>query len=183
MREPGDAKRSRPPSSADHDTTDKRRKILAALSAVRGQTKSALARSLQLLHDRGCLADALVCTPTLGQYRRGIQSAVEHAGLNSRTPYGNLIQEMQLPSKRLPMWHYISPFALMAYLCFINPFFFDLIQSTVTSATRPLRIILYIDEVNPGNSLRPDKSRLSQAIYWTFAELPAWFPRRKDSWF
>ena len=31
--------------------------------------------------------------------------------------------------------------------------------------------------------MRPDRARELEAVYWTFAELPLWFLRRKDSWF
>ena len=34
------------------------------------------------------------------------------------------------------------------------------------------KIVLYIDEVCPGNPLRPEKSRTTQAVYWAMADLP-----------
>ena len=48
--------------------------------------------------------------------------------------------------------------------------------------TTPLRLILYIDEVNPGNPLRPDKGRGTQAIYWCFADWPQWALQRSSVW-
>ena len=55
----------------------KRRVILRELATARGVTQRGLANTLQKLHDRGLLTDALVRTPTPKQYRRAIQAAVE----------------------------------------------------------------------------------------------------------
>ena len=48
--------------------------------------------------------------------------------------------------------------------------------------TTPLRLILYIDEINPGNPLRPDKARTTQAIYDCFADWPQWALQRSSVW-
>ena len=46
-----------------------------------------------------------------------------------------------------------------------------------------LNIILYIDELVPGNALRHDMARKMHGIYWTFAELPQWLLCRTSTWF
>ena len=52
------------------------------------------------------------------------------------------------------------------------------------SQNRPGRVVLYVDEVRPGNLNRPDKGRCYQAIYWTLAELPDWLRSRASlGWF
>ena len=45
-----------------------------------------------------------------------------------------------------------------------------------------MRIVLYIDEICPGNPLRPEKSRTLQAIYWAIIEWPAWMLQRTAAW-
>ena len=44
------------------------------------------------------------------------------------------------------------------------------------------RIVLYIDEICPGNPLRPEKSRTLQAIYWAFIDWPQWILQRTSMW-
>ena len=170
-------------SSHSSENAEKRCKTLSELVGIKGVSKTGLASVLQLLNDRGLLTDSLVRTPTHGQYRRGVQAAVEAHGLKTNTPYGTVIQEMDIPSVEMPRWHYINPFALIAHLCFINKYLYDLISAAVDRVGGPLRVLIYMDGINPGNPLRPDRARELEAIYWTFAELPNWFLRRKDSWF
>lgn len=79
------------------------------------------------------------------------------------------------------MW-YLNPFALLFTLCNISQQFFHMLRN-VAIGIKPLRIIIYLDGINPGNPLAPDPQKLLQAIYWTFAELPHWFLTRKDAWF
>ena len=164
-------------------THDKRQKTLSTLASVNGVSKTGLAKTLNLLHQQGYLNDSLVDTAPFGQYRRGIQAAVESNGLSIRTSYGPIIQELLLPHASMTQWHYINPFAFVAHLCSINDWFYDLLTRAAAAPHETLSIIIYIDEINPGNPLRPDKARMLQAVYWTFAELPNWFLRRKDSWF
>lgn len=164
-------------------THDKRQKTLSTLASVNGVSKTGLAKTLNLLHQQGYLNDSLVDTASFGQYRRGIQAAVESNGLSIRTSYGPIIQELLLPHASMTQWHYINPFAFVAHLCSINEWFYDLLTRAAAAPHETLSIIIYIDEINPGNPLRPDKARMLQAVYWTFAELPNWFLRRKDSWF
>lgn len=47
----------------------------------------------------------------------------------------------------------------------------------------PWRLILYTDEVTPGNVLAPINSRKFHAIYWSFAELGSNALSREESWF
>ena len=43
-------------------------------------------------------------------------------------------------------------------------------------------MIIYIDEICPGNPLRPDKSRTLQAVYWAINEWPTWLLQRSAAW-
>ncbi len=79
---------------------------------------------------------------------------------------------------------YLNPFALLFVICNVSSQFFSMLKGVTGAAgTKALRIVLYLDGINPGNPLAPDPQRLLQAVYWTFLELPNWFLRRKDAWF
>ena len=43
-------------------------------------------------------------------------------------------------------------------------------------------IVVFVDEARPGNVLRPDKGRATQAFYWAFAQWPEWYLCRSDAW-
>ena len=89
-----DGRDKRSSSSHSSGVAEKRSKTLSDLVGVRGISKTGLAKVLQILNDRGLLTDSLVRTPTEGQYRRGVQAAVEDHGLRTYTVYGPVIQEM-----------------------------------------------------------------------------------------
>ena len=84
---------------------------------------------------------------------------------------------MQLPTKALPQWEYLHPMAYICFLCTISPEMFEIMSTLVTC-----RILIYVDEVNPGNPLHPDPLRKLQAIYWAICEWPQWLLQRKDAW-
>ena len=65
--------------------------------------------------------------------------------------------------------------AFLVYSTTASKAFFD-IMAAVCDAT--LRIILYADELVPGNRNRPDGSREFWAIYWAGAEWPHWLLAR-----
>ena len=44
------------------------------------------------------------------------------------------------------------------------------------------RVVLYADEVRPGNALRPDEGRLYLGVYWGVMEFPEWFRNSPNGW-
>ena len=160
----------------------KRRAVLRELTTARGVTKSGLAQTLQTLHDRGLLTDALTSTATPGCYRRAIQAAAEDIS-GKDTPAGKVVQYMDLPIVGGVAWPYIHPAAFLIHLCSVCAAFYDLIADVVARVGPDLLVLVYIDEIDPGNQLAPTNNRTSQCIYWTLAQLPAWFLRRKSAWF
>ena len=40
-------------------------------------------------------------------------------------------------------------------------------------------VILYLDDVRPGNVLRPDPRRVYYSIMWSLAQCPRWYASRK----
>jgi hypothetical protein len=155
-----------------------RRDVVSELASIRGSSRATLAKTLQCLQSRGMLVDPLVDAPNQQSYERAIDNAFETIAL-ARTPYRNVLQEKTFANG--VAMAFISPFALLYQLCSINLTLFGLIKQAV--AAGPARILLYVDEVNPGNPLQPDPQKLLQAMYWTIPELPLWFLSRKDSWF
>ena len=73
-------------------------------------------------------------------------------------------------------WRYLCPVALLNRLCTLQPRFGDLIQEGPSLAC-------YMDEVKPGNVLRPDPSRSVACFYWTLKNLPSWYHTRQEGWF
>lgn len=112
------------------------------------------------------------------QARKDIAEAVgEHA--QTRTPYGTVVKMLDLaPGVRMP---YICPFALLFHLCSLSQSFAELCRSSLRGNVG--RLVLYIDEIRPGNVLRPDKGRSTQCIYWTLTCFPEWFRTRELGWF
>jgi hypothetical protein len=179
--------KSKPKATAtaidDVHTRHQTKQQLAELGALRGVTKIGLTRILHQLNQSGLLP-ATMGQPSTHTLRAEVRHAVEDIGTNHDTMYGKVVQSMKLPSKRLPIWEYVNPFAFLSYCCLESDRLFDMLAAAISAAPdRTLRIIVYIDGVNPGNPLAPETERLINAVYWSFAELPLWFLRRKDSWF
>ena len=175
---------------------DKRMKIISGLANTGGVSKTGLANILKALTDQGMLAPFSNAQASIS-YQRHVREGVEDIPLHAVTPYGPLIKVRQLPitedargsrdgtqpHQNQHVMYVVSPFALMSYLCSKNDALFDLFVATAARTNHRFNIVLYIDEINPGNPLAPDPQKLLQAIYWTFLEFPNWFLRRKDSWF
>ena len=168
----------------DHDLDPaKRNRIMGELAAIPGSSRNHLARTLHTLHSHGLLNDALtkVSAPSTRSYNYQIEKTVTSTAATN-TPYGALIDVVELPGTNGSQMHYINPFSLIFHLCKEQPQLFQLLQECARGGRR-LRVLLYMDGVNPGNPLAPDPRKTVQAIYWTFADLPNWLLRRKDGWF
>lgn len=144
-------------------------------------TKTGLITAVTALGSAGCLADEFLNAHQGGTLRRRLQAAqVSHA--KASTPYGTVVQSMPMPDiPELDLWEYCHPLALIYHLSVISPVFAELMATCGTPGL-PLRIVLYIDEICPGNPLRPEKSRTLQAIYWAFADWPQWVLQRTAAW-
>ena len=171
-------KGKRASSSKDNDGDDeKRQRLVSELAGTHGCSKEALANILKRLHDRGFLKD-LTTAHSMSSYRRAVKKPFEEIAFGRPTNYGSLLQWLALPNSDHSV-PYINPFAFLSVICKCNLAFFTLLKGL----TLPLKLIIYLDEINPGNPLAPDPQRLVQAVYWTFADFPSFFLARKDSWF
>lgn len=142
-------------------------------------TKKGLVDCISALSQRGWLTDTTVHEHSKTLHKKLALAEGDHA--SARTPYGPVVQQMQLPLESLPQWDYCHPMALVYYLCSISQAFAGIMMSC-SVPTVAMRIIIYIDEICPGNPLRPEKSRTLQSIYWAFVDWPAWLLQRTAAW-
>ena len=157
---------------------------------------------MEPLQKKRCV-DGLALVPGLSM--RGLQKILEKFGVESpsgshgnkykrqldevlkiTTPYGLLVDTMDLPTdsqdKPTHKFHFANPFALLFLLCQTHPRFAYLLHRCRPDGGAPYTLALYTDEATCGNILRPDMDRETECIYWTVAQLPAWWRARKCGW-
>lgn len=145
-------------------------------------TRSGLAATLVALKKRGWLKDEVADeVGSEDATRKKIKEGME-AHSKVKTPYGRVVQTMNLCPK-LQSWEFCHPLCLLHHLSTISVAFAELMHNINTSVTKPLRIVLYVDACEPGNPLRPDEARKLECIYWTFLEMPQWLLQRSGAWF
>ena len=173
-------------ATSSHDRAEnnaKRLKAIATLLVHHDGTKVALAKVLKSLNDTSALRnDVLSSSHSLASYRRQVQRVFDELAFRTPTLYGTLLRELRLPIINCPTPKtitYIDPFAFLSFVCSHNRSFFDLIKQLPS----PAKLVINVDEVNPGNALAPDPQLLVQAVYWILSDFPQWFLSRKDSWF
>jgi hypothetical protein len=106
------------------------------------------------------------------------------------TYFGPLLQELNLPQKGdapsgpLVVSH---PFAMLDYTLRTSAPFWDFFRSRLlifpSTPETPWRVVLYTDEIVPGNVLAPLTLRKCQGMYWTFFEFGPELLCREDLWF
>ena len=156
---------------------DDGRGVARQLVSLRGALKSSLARSLVELNQAGMLNTSVELNDRM--LKRRFQEASEYHGKQT-TPYGSVVQKLDLGHPQLPRWDVCHPLARMHYLSTLSHAFGDLMRQTC--ANRDSHIVIYVDECEPGNPFRPEKSRCLQCIYWCFSEWPAWLLKRTFAW-
>jgi len=163
----------------------KRLELIADMVCMKGVSKVGLAKTLHYLSSHGLLSDALTSSPSgTKPYMRQIVRAIDQTA-SRPTPYGQILQQLHMQSmsgERVTI-HYVHPAALLFYMCSVNEEFYTLLKEIAQKYASKLSMLLYVDEVNPGNPQRPDPQKLLQAFYWTIVEMPVWWSRRKNSWF
>ena len=147
---------------------------LRQLVAQKSKTKRTLVDTLALLKEFGKLETATT--------RRELRNAIEHHG-NQMTPYGTVIQRVRLGAPGLEFLDICNPFALLYYLATLSTAFGAMMYECVEAAAGlPLRLVVYADEMCPGNPYRPEKSRTLQCVYWAFADWPGHVLSRTFAW-
>ena len=99
------------------------------------------------------------------------------------TPYGTVIQSVDLGIPGVEPWGYCHPLAYLRHISTLNNVFGEVMRKCIDeSEGKPLTIILYMDELCPGNPYRPEKSRKLQGVYWSIKEWPDWILSRSVLW-
>lgn len=69
---------------------------------------------------------------------------------------------------------FVWPAAVLSMMCKRSPGFSELLQQTFRARPptpeRPYRIVVYADEITPGNALKADNRRKTWAFYWSIAD-------------
>lgn len=98
------------------------------------------------------------------------------------TPYGPIWKSFDIATDEGPVKiEYACPFAFLHHACATTPLY-DLICSALGSSLQG-RIVIYWDETQPGNVLRPDVARSMTGIFWGIADLPDWWRCKAAFWF
>ena len=166
--------------STSESSAAKRRRVEQELLSSGRCTRGSLVACLVSFEKEGLLADPSG-RESHRTLRKEVQHAIEHHS-KATTPYGPLVQHVDLGTPQLRTWEYVNPFAFLYYLSSISLAFATLMSETVSRASSPLKMVIYIDEVKPGNPLRPDHGRGTQSIYWSFADWPQWALQRSAVW-
>ena len=140
---------------------------------------SSLVQVLQRLDTAGWLCRSKSAAATTNVKRKLGRAMAQHC--DAITPYGPVSQTIDLGLDGLRLWKYMHPMALLFYLSSICTQFGDMLAASCVPG-RPMRIIIYIDEICPGNPLRPEKSRTLQALYWACADWPQHILQRTAMW-
>ena len=94
---------------------------------------------------------------------RGELANAQQHHAHATTPYGRVVQRLSCPMPEYPNWEIIHPLALLHYLSGLSAAFGDVMEAAV-SQYHTLNLVLYMDEVCPGNPHRPEKVELSNVF-------------------
>ena len=97
--------------------------------------------------------------------------------LSEHTPYGPMEKSIKVQDTIVK---YICPMALLFASCAGSDTWAIFLTSVLLNKVG--RFILYLDDVTPGNALRPDHGRKYYALYWSLIEFPSWLRSRKIAW-
>ena len=150
------------------------------LLRIGGRSKAALAKVLSRVHNHDLLVSdtGSVARSTT---TNGIVKDIHDVGCTP-TPYGQLLEKLDLGLPDVPFLDYINPFALLYHLSAVSTPFANVMRQCSNSGQIECRVVLYIDACCPGNPLRPDASRTTECVYWCIPELPDYLLKRAGSW-
>jgi hypothetical protein len=162
-------------------SADKKRKLEQRLQSFSGCTRAALRNILAVLHEEGQLGKQLQPrgSSTTG---KDMQLSMSTLAKDASTPYGPILKRMHLNIQDFDSCPVVCPLAWLSHFTKLCEPLGKTLKEIINASSK-LRIILYIDEIQPGNPLRPDKTRCTQAVYWTFAEMPDWLLCKATAWF
>ena len=141
---------------------------LAAMHAAAGTSVKGLCRMLKVLAEKDMLRDdmATVCSTTDRALEQVVISACQKAA-ETDTPFGTVVQHMDLGADGYRQWPYIHPLALLWFLSLRSPEFGLLMQSILDNCSKKsLDIVIYDDAFQIGNPLRPDMGRNMLGVFF-----------------
>ena len=161
------------------DRTAKLRKLNAFRRHRPHMSASALSEVLQAVQDEG--------VPEL--HNRNHLREARNLQCSDPTPFGPILQDINCTCDngrqvRIPIAH---PAALLFTALVLSTAFNSFVNSRMdvapSSPETPWNLVLYSDEVTPGNPLSAANKRKFQAVYWTFLEFGTHALSREESWF
>ena len=154
--------------------------LLCRELVAQSKSKDSVLRTLQTLGAAGMLKGYDGDDDNANALKRALADAnTMHA--EADTPYGKVVQKIELGADALQSWEYVNPFAYLYYMSYISAAFAEMMRS-VTVSGRPLRIVVYADGLVPGNPFRPEASRKLCCIYWTIVDWPQHVLQRSFAW-
>ena len=163
------------------DRSAKLRKLNEFRRSMPHCSSSALGKILGAVKDHGL--------PTDGSLNRDLFRNARDEQCNELTPFGPMLQQISLIGKdgaALQM-HVAHPAAVLwkaVKECKpFRAFLLLMLQKNPSSPDSPWHLLLYSDEVVPGNPLACLNRRKFHAIYWTFLELGVNALSHEESWF
>ena len=144
------------------------------------KTKAEATAVLNVLADAGLIKGIDSEAATTNFKKRSLtQSSIDQGKV--KTPYGPLIQSLEINAAKCKHWEYINPFAWLYYVSTISPSFANMLRDCTVDGNR-LRIVIYSDALVPGNPFRPEPARKLNCIYWCIAEWPQYVLQRSFAW-
>ena len=129
---------------------------------------------LQILQNAGALE-----TNDTERQTRGILQAAGKDHSTATTAYGPVVQQMQILG--IGKWEYCHPQAYLRYMSSLSDSYAEVFMHS-ECRTQKMSIVLYLDEIVPGNPFRPDKAWKLWSVYWCCLEWPAWILSRSGFW-
>lgn len=122
--------------------------------------------------------------------RRSIKRSRDKHIASLQTDIGPVMRtlkvQLQQPSKEYDMW-FIHPCALLLYMSAecegFSAFMQHVISKHPCSPNNKLSIVIYSDEVSPGNQLKHDNQRKLQAVYWSIKQFGGAALASEEYWF
>ena len=148
--------------------------VLGLVVVLRHSFESKAIDILQILQKSGLLQ-----TTDSARYTQRLLTNASRDHSTALTVYGRVVQTMQLPGLDDP-WEYVDPRAYLRYMSSLSDSYAEVMNST--EGPTQFTVILYLDEICPGNPFRPDKARKLWAMYWACLEWPSWLIARSGFW-
>jgi hypothetical protein len=148
--------------------------VLGLVVVLRHSFESKAIDILQILQKSGLLQ-----TTDSARYTQRLLTNASRDHSTASTVYGRVVQTMQLPGLDEP-WEYVEPRAYLRYMSSLSDSYAEVMNST--EGPTKFTVILYLDEICPGNPFRPDKARKLWSMYWACLEWPSWLIARSGFW-